>query len=224
MPVGAIKKAPPGAGKSPASGNLLAAALLVLGQGEEPEILESDEPIRKAPKVKGAARERKRPEKKAPEKKAAPARKNAPKQQPSAAASSTATAEGDDEEALSDLPPAPSVKHYWRGGLPSIAAMRKAGYLGDERELKTVWAWVRDQGDGAVWPTPTAGVQEAVRFDSCGWPSDNSTPEEWVTYLTFWTALREQLVGGASRAQRRAAACRPTQRASRRSRRCRSAS
>ena len=205
MPVGAIKKAPPGAGKSPASGNLLAAALLVLGQGEEPEILESDEPIRKAPKVKGAVRERKRPEKKAPEKKAAPARKSAPKQQPSAAASSTATAEGDDEEALSDLPPAPSVKHYWRGGLPTIAAMRKAGYLGDERELKTVWAWVRDQGDGAVWPTPTAGVQEAVRFDSCGWPSDNSTPEEWVTYLTFWTALREQLVGGASRAQRRAA-------------------
>jgi len=83
--------------------------------------------------------------------------------------------------------------------------MRKAGYLGEERELKAVWAWVRDQGDGAVWPTPTAGPQEAVRFDACGWPNENSSPEEWITYLTYWTVLREQLVGGASRAQRRAA-------------------
>jgi len=87
----------------------------------------------------------------------------------------------------------------------SIEAMREVGYLGTAQTLKATWAWAREQGlQGAVWPTPTAGAQEAVRFDACGWPTAESTPEEWLNMLSYWTALREQLVGGASRSQRNA--------------------
>jgi len=125
---------------------------------------------------------------------------------PAPATASPSAAAVEEDDAIESEPPAiERVPTFFRGNPPPIAAMRKAGYLGDERELKAVWGWVRDQGDGAVWPTPIAGAQEAVRFDACGWPNENSTPEEWVPLLTFWTALREQLVGGASRAQRRSA-------------------
>ena len=86
-----------------------------------------------------------------------------------------------------------------------MSVMRSAGYLGSEQELKQIWAWARDQEQEVVWPTPVDGVQEAVRFDACGWPTATSSADEWITCVSYWTALREQLVGGASRAQRRAA-------------------
>ena len=45
-------------------------------------------------------------------------------------------------------------------------------------------------------------LQEALRFNAHGWPHAQTTPEEWITYLTYWTLLRDQMVFGASRAQR----------------------
>ena len=93
---------------------------------------------------------------------------------------------------------------FYRGPPPSMQAMRAAGYLGSEQELKSIWAWARDSEQEVVWPTPVSGMQEAVRFDAMGWPTATSSAEEWITCVSFWTALREQLVGGASRSQRRA--------------------
>jgi hypothetical protein len=93
---------------------------------------------------------------------------------------------------------------FYRGPPPTMRDMRAAGYLGSEQELKSIWAWARDSEQESVWPTPVAGMQEAVRFDACGWPTPTSTADEWITCVSFWTALREQLVGGASRSQRRA--------------------
>lgn len=60
--------------------------------------------------------------------------------------------------------------------------------------------------ESECWPTPVDGVQEAVRFDAWGWPNKDSTPSQWIEMLTYWIALREQLVGGASRTQRRGVA------------------
>ena len=111
-----------------------------------------------------------------------------------------------------DVPPAveeePQQQHRKDSApakTPTIEAMREVGYLGTAQTLKATWAWAREQGAlGAVWPTPVAGMQEAVRFDACGWPHAESTPEEWLNVLSYWTALREQLIGGASRSQRNA--------------------
>ena len=63
---------------------------------------------------------------------------------------------------------------------------------------------MRENNDNQLWPTPVDGVQEAVRFDAWGWPNADSTAQQWVEMLTYWTAQREQLGGGASRAQRNA--------------------
>ena len=83
---------------------------------------------------------------------------------------------------------------WYRGSAPPVRAMRKAGYLGNEEELKSIWAWARSNDPhSSVWPTPISGVQEAVRFDTAGWPSENSSCEEWISCVTFWTALREQV-------------------------------
>lgn len=190
----------------------LAAALLILGEGA----MESAEPPAKKGMDKSEAAERapppKRPRTAPPRSKSAKPKNSKAAKAPPAPESTQATADSlaavadeSKEEAEESAPPVPRVPNFYRGACPSISLMRKAGYLGDERELKSVWDWVRDQGDNEVWPTPTAGAQEAVRFDACGWPNEKSTPDDWIPLLSYWTALREQLVGGASRAQRRAA-------------------
>ena len=89
--------------------------------------------------------------------------------------------------------------------LPSIEAMQAAGYQGSSGQLRGVWAWAKDFGkDHVVWPTPTSGLQEALRFDQHGWPHAETTPEEWITLIDYWTVLREQMACGASRTQRNA--------------------
>jgi len=87
--------------------------------------------------------------------------------------------------------------------LPAIQAMREVGYLASAGEMRDVWAWAKAHSpEDGVWPTPTAGVQEAMTFDACGWPNPNTTAAEWLSMLTYWTVLREQLIGGAPRRAR----------------------
>jgi len=129
--------------------------------------------------------------------------------EPAPAPTEAASSDAVTQEAVMDASQGWSVmdasQGWYRGSAPPIRAMRKAGYLGNEEELKNIWAWARSNDPhSSVWPTPISGVQEAVRFDTAGWPSEKSSCEEWITCVTFWTALREQLVGGASRSQRRA--------------------
>ena len=87
--------------------------------------------------------------------------------------------------------------------LPTIDAMQAAGYQGSAGALRGTWSWAKEFGkDHVVWPTPTSGFQEALRFDQHGWPHAETTPEEWVTLIGYWTVLREQMACGASRTQR----------------------
>ena len=70
---------------------------------------------------------------------------------------------------LRDLPP------------PTYEGLRTAGYLETEDTLRRIWSWAKlHNADEMVWPTPTAQAQEALRFDACGWPSESTTPEEWL--------------------------------------------
>ena len=86
--------------------------------------------------------------------------------------------------------------------LPTVA-MQAAGYQGSAGALRGTWSWAKEFGkDHVVWPTPTSGFQEALRFDQHGWPHAETTPEEWVTLIGYWTVLREQMACGASRTQR----------------------
>jgi hypothetical protein len=94
-----------------------------------------------------------------------------------------------------------------KANLPSLEEMQAAGYMGTASQMRSTWAWARDHVDNGtyqVWPTPTAGLQEALRFDAWGWPHAESTCEEWINMLTYWTAMREQMISGASRSQRAA--------------------
>jgi hypothetical protein len=72
--------------------------------------------------------------------------------------------------------------------------------------MRTTWAWAKEGAgpsrDGLIWPTPTSGYTDPLRFDAFGWPGSATTCEEWISMLSYWTALREQMVSGASRAQR----------------------
>ena len=90
--------------------------------------------------------------------------------------------------------------------LPSLDAMREAGYQGSAGNMRAVWQWAKEQAgpnrDNMIWPAPTGGHQEPLRFDACGWPHASTTCEEWLTMLDYWTAMREQMMFGASRAQR----------------------
>ena len=87
--------------------------------------------------------------------------------------------------------------------LPSIEVMQEAGYQGSAGSMRNVWAWAKDFGaDHVVWPTPTSGMQEALRFDAHGWPHSQSTAAQWLEMINFWLLLREQMSCGASRAQR----------------------
>ena len=92
----------------------------------------------------------------------------------------------------------------YRAKLPSLEAMRAAGYLESAQSMTKLWAWVKEHDPGdAVWPTPVATAEEALRFNACGWPDEKTTPEEWLAMLSYWTALREQMITGASRARRK---------------------
>jgi hypothetical protein len=87
--------------------------------------------------------------------------------------------------------------------LPSMEEMQAAGYQGSLQVARGTWTWAKEFGkDHVVWPTPTSGVQEALRFDMNGWPHSQTTAAEWIEQLTFWSVLREQMSCGASRAQR----------------------
>ena len=91
--------------------------------------------------------------------------------------------------------------------LPSLEEMQAAGYQGSAAAMRTVWQWAKDHvnsGTYCVWPTPVAGMQEALRFDAWGWPHQTTTCEEWINMITYWTAMREQMISGASRSQRAA--------------------
>ena len=110
------------------------------------------------------------------------------------------------EEELADAepPPPPPVNTAYRAKLPSLEAMRAAGYLESAQSMTKLWAWVKEHDPGdAVWPTPVATAEEALRFNACGWPDEKTTPEEWLAMLSYWTALREQMITGASRARRK---------------------
>jgi len=88
--------------------------------------------------------------------------------------------------------------------LPPIAAMRAVGYLESSDTMQRLWAWAKEhQPQDGVWPTPVSHQEEALTFDACGWPSEHSTPEEWLQMLQYWTCLREQLIGGLPRRCRR---------------------
>ena len=51
--------------------------------------------------------------------------------------------------------------------LPPIQAMREVGYLATPREMRDVWTWAKaHKPEDGVWPTPIAGVQEAMTFVS----------------------------------------------------------
>jgi len=89
--------------------------------------------------------------------------------------------------------------------LPKIEAMRAVGYLESQQTMKRVWAWAKSHSpDDSVWPTPVEQEQDGLRFNECGWPSEGSTPEDWLAMLQYWTVLREQLIGGAARSARKA--------------------
>jgi len=89
--------------------------------------------------------------------------------------------------------------------LPAIEDMHAAGYQGSLQAMRATWSWAKDFGrDHVVWPTPTSGMQEALRFDAHGWPHSQTTPAEWIDMLTYWSVLREQMACGASRTQRNA--------------------
>ena len=129
-----------------------------------------------------------------------------------AAATAAATASGQ-QGASSSLPEVeegvPPISHIPSGkaNLPSLEEMQTAGYMGTASQMRNTWAWARDHVDSGtyqVWPTPTAGLQEALRFDAWGWPHAETTCEEWINMLTYWTAMREQMISGASRSQRAA--------------------
>lgn len=99
-------------------------------------------------------------------------------------------------------------KQLGKATLPPIEQMRAAGYQGNAASMRDTWAWAKDGAgpsrDGLVWPTPGCAAAEAVRYDVFGWPGAKTTCEEWLSMLSFWTALREQMVCGASRAGRKA--------------------
>ena len=89
--------------------------------------------------------------------------------------------------------------------LPTIDAMQAAGYQGSAGALRGTWSWAKEFGkDHVVWPTPTSGMQEAMRFDAYGWPCSMTTPAQWMEMLSYWAVLREQMACGASRTQRNA--------------------
>jgi len=113
------------------------------------------------------------------------------------------------EKQIDDVrPPAKvsSVKelaHSRKVRVPRIEDLRNAGYLDSAEASREAWDWARAHDPNEeVWPTPINGVQEGVVFNQSGWPDDSTTASEWVGMLTFWTALRMQLVGGAPRRAR----------------------
>merc|ERR1711964_121587 len=86
---------------------------------------------------------------------------------------------------------------------PSIEELRAVGYLETSETYRQVFSWAKQYGrDDVFWPTPTAHVQEALRMDTCGWPSDDTTAEQWLSIIQYWTVLREQLITGAPRRSR----------------------
>jgi hypothetical protein len=126
------------------------------------------------------------------------------------AAEAAATAERKQGASSSDAKPEEAERAripIGKANLPSLEEMQAAGYMGTASQMRSTWAWARDHVDNGtyqVWPTPTAGLQEALRFDAWGWPHAESTCEEWINMLTYWTAMREQMISGASRSQRAA--------------------
>jgi len=89
---------------------------------------------------------------------------------------------------------------------PHLHRRREAGYLETDDTVRRLWAWVKShEPDDMVWPTPTAGAQEPLRFDACGWPAEHSTAEAWLSMIQYWTVLREQLIVGAPRRSRNSA-------------------
>ena len=79
------------------------------------------------------------------------------------------------EEELADAepPPPPPVNTAYRAELPSLEAMRAAGYL-EARSMTKLWAWVKGDPGDAVWPTPVATAEEALRFNACDWPDEDN--------------------------------------------------
>lgn len=118
------------------------------------------------------------------------------------------TSSGDEKESSAELPRPDVRAPRGRVVLPSLEDMQAAGYQGSGAVMRSTWAWAKEGAgpslNGLVWPTPTAGESEPLSFDACGWPDANTTCEEWINMLTYWQALREQLVSGASRSQRNA--------------------
>ena len=49
---------------------------------------------------------------------------------------------------------------------------------------------------------PHLVLSHVPRQGACGWPSSQSTAEEWLAMLQYWTCLREQLCYGAPRRAR----------------------
>ena len=114
----------------------------------------------------------------------------------------------EEEEEAAEEPPLPPPPKPPPGPakLPTIEVMQGAGYQGSAAQMRGTWQWAKDFGrDHVVWPTPTSGLQEALRFDAHGWPHSQTTPAEWIDMLTYWSVLREQMVCGASRSGRNAA-------------------
>lgn len=119
------------------------------------------------------------------------------------AAASMASAEP--AAGLADDGPIDAPIKVGKANLPALEEMQAAGYMGTASSMRNTWAWARDHvssGTYQVWPTPTGGVQEPLRFDAWGWPGEGTTCEEWINMLTYWTAMKEQIIGGASRSQR----------------------
>ena len=127
------------------------------------------------------------------------------------ASDEAAAAGNDDAAADAELPPPPSIFYVPPGPagkptLPSIEDMHAAGYEGSIKSLRATWQWAKETAgpnrDNMIWPTPTSTPQDALRFDAYGWPIANTTAEEWLNMLSYWTALRDQMMFGAARSQR----------------------
>ena len=186
-----------GVSKLMASPDVMSAVLTLLGQ-KEPPLAPEPAKATAPPKTKAAAHPPAKarvtapakPKASAPPRAKGTASARAPAPAP-APPPAPAPASAEDEF---DYGPEPVISSVYRGPAPPIEQMHAAGYLGSERELKSIWAWAREhEPNGYVWPTPVEGAQEAVRFDTAGWPTASSTPTEWIQCLSFWTALREQV-------------------------------
>ena len=72
-----------------------------------------------------------------------------------AASKQAASGEKERRKELKDLPP------------PPISELRAAGWAAPDDTVRRVWAWAKEHDpDDLVWPCPTAGTQDPLRFDA----------------------------------------------------------